>query len=260
MLTGAARAARTAGVFRLERVWVVAVPVVMMLVLERLLTFYFIFWSMRSFWISHPYAELAGRPGPWSMRTALVTTSFAVTGYALLWAVRAVVEYVREVRRHGRRLLLRGGATGRLVVFGSMFLILAYETTVVASLPTAADVLAAAEADSRSQSWWRFTGAVLHDVPGIRRFCRENLDHASRPHRLAAAMALTRLRAGSNRTVALLRSITREEFLDRRNVNLFRRLEQISTGRAGLFPFRLMYLTPGEQEELWQRFRREHIP
>ena len=260
MLTGAMRAARTVGVLRLERVWVVAVPVVMLLVLERIVTLYFVQWSMCNLFLTHPYAELVGRAGPWSLRTALVATVFAATGYALLWAVRAIVEYAREVKRHGRRLFLRGGATGRLVIFGAIFVLLAYETMLVTSLPTAEDVMAGARVGFRSGWAWQFSGAVIHDVPGIRSFCRENINDPARPQRLLAAIALTRLGEGSNLTVDTLRSITRDEYLDPQNALLFNELVKISSVNMRFLPFRRTGVPPEKQEELWQKFRRECIP
>ena len=63
------------------------------------------------------------------------------------------------------------------------------------------------------------------------------------------------------RTTALLRSITREEYFDPKSSDMFGQFEAISNGRWMQLPFRrTRELPPEKQEELWQAFRRDHIP
>jgi hypothetical protein len=256
MLTGAARAARTCGGLRLERVWVVAVPVVFLLVFGRVVSSFFMIWGASPYgW--EPAAVAVARGGPISLRSALIASFFAAAGYAFVWFLFAAREYLREVASLGRRVVLYRGVAGWLVIFGSMFLMLFWSALEVNSLPTAEDVVARGGASMASGVGSPFLSAVLADVPGIRGLCEKKLGSGSRGQQILAAKALMCLGVDSDRARAVLRSITREEFFDRRNWRLFHQVEFLSRpGGMGIHLSSLMEQT----EEGWQQFRRRCIP
>ena len=247
MLTGAARAAVKMGGTRLERVWIVALPVVLMLVLERLYLYIVV-----AFYVGFdPRAALVGRADPWPLRTTLVIVAWVAAGYALLWALAAIGDYVREVRRRGKRLLLTG-AGGRLLVLGSLFIAVAYDVAVLSTIPNREEVMATARADFRAGRWRSLMDVVVNDVPGAREFCRESLENPSRPHRLMAAAGLHQLGNGDEETNALLGSMTLVEFRDWGYHNHY-----VLLFRPNLWP--VFDGLDGDGGEPWRRFR-ERFP
>jgi hypothetical protein len=256
MLTGAARAARKAGVLDPVSGWLVAAPVLVLLVLER-------FFVFGSFWLGCfcfgcfspliPPAFLLSGNGPWCFRTAMVAVTLAASGFALVWTIPAVGAFVREVRRRGRRLLLTSVVTGRLVLFSGTFLFAAYAALSALQIPTAGDVMARVKADFMAQRWDAFEYAVAYGVPGIRGFCREGLDLDSRPHRLMAAAGLRRLVPDSKAARACLRTIDREEFLDPQNRTLMFCLREVTLSSGGWFL--ILRPMPRDPEERWRQFR-----
>ena len=247
MLTGAMRAARKTDALRFERVWVVAVPVLVVLYLERIVQFILVHVAMG--WMPFPGCYLVGRRGPIALRTALLLAVGAAAAYALVWAAAALLEYLGDVRRTGRRILV-GGSGGRFFVLGSLFLILATQTMLATQLPTAEDEIASVRAEFASGSWWRFRAAVSQDVPGIRAFCREQIDAGNRNARLMAAMGLFRFGDRSPETLEVLRGLSREEFLGERQGFFWPQLQLVRLGIGGYSYHRA---TPEE----WERFREE---
>jgi hypothetical protein len=248
MLTGAARAAKRMGGTRLERVWVVALPVVVLLVLERLYLFTFlaVHLGVTGFTWPSGLGVLVGRGAPWSVRTTLVVTGFAAAGYVLMWAILAVRDYVHSVRRAGKRVLLTG-AGGRLLVMGLLFLTVAYELSLLTSMPDRKEVLAQTRIDVQAGRWYRLLDLLEHDVPGVRTLCRETLEDPSRSTRLLSAAALQRMGSGDRQTTALLRSVTRDEFEGRP----FREVYILFLEGA---PSRLFDGVDADEWERWQEY------
>lgn len=202
MLNGATRAAKKVGALTPERVWVVVVPVVVILVLDRLAQFVLVYHGTSPYGVNGMW--LLSGAGPILLRDAFVLLGWALTAYTGVWAFSAVQAYAGEVRRLGRRLRLPFRSFGRLLLFGGLFLAATYGALQAMAIPTAEDAMTEVRLRVSSGRFDLYSDAVQFGVPGIRTVCLELRADPGDPQRAMGAAGLWYLGDRSEETLAVL--------------------------------------------------------
>jgi hypothetical protein len=209
MLNGAARAAKKVGALTPERVWVVVVPVVVILVLDRIAQFVLFLYPVTPFYESHAWLLSGG--GPMLLRDAIVLLGWALAGYIGIWTLSAVLGYAREVGRFGKRFRLPLRSLGRLILYGGLFLVTVYAALQTGEIPTAAEFVSEVRREVESGEFLVYSDAVRQRVPGIRAVCVDLREDSRRRQRLLGAAGLWCLGDRSEETASLLEDLDRSD-------------------------------------------------
>jgi hypothetical protein len=149
--------------------WVVAVPVVVLLLLGSVLHRLFIFGFVT--FRRGDEALFFIRAGPLTLLEALTALCVAVAAYCALW----IVFSVREAVRLGRRAVPSPPLARALALLVPLGFSL-YGAVGLGRTPSAEEYLAGVEADMRRGEVYRYWTAVRFGVPGVEKLCRKLRD------------------------------------------------------------------------------------
>lgn len=214
MLKGAHRAAARTAPFPSIRIWVVAVPVVAALVLERIAAL-----LITATWLvgreSSNHVLLVLPTGGLTLRTTTILILTGFTVYAGLWTVLSWAE--TRSRRTRIEALGPALATTLLVLISGFLTIQAFAT------PSAKELLDSAESDVEHGSPWLLERLVANDVPGVEEACHRMFASHDEYVRFCAAAGLWVRGDRSAETVGVLDEIFNrppEEMADERWVRV----------------------------------------
>ncbi|MHC4473342.1 MAG: hypothetical protein ACYTDY_03040 [Planctomycetota bacterium] len=186
MLRGARRAIGRTGALSSERVWIIALPVVVATTLDWFARYLIAFHLVGAHltWTGLTAPLLSGG-GPLVPRTAIILVCGSAAAYGVIWAAGSF----REVLRRGGRSI--PGPAFIHALAGTMLALAAGFTSVSAArIPSARSFLADARQSLEKGDWWLLHAAIHTEVDGVRALCRDLRDSETGNPRFYGAAGL----------------------------------------------------------------------